>query len=150
MFKSLFDKKENQQILDRINRLTPKSTALWGKMNATQMLAHCQVAPLVAFGEKKLKRGIVGFLFGRLAKKSLLKSEPFGKNLPTGPDFIIKQTLDFEEERLKLILLVKRFADFGPDSLSNEPHPFFGKLTKQEWDILNYKHLDHHLRQFGV
>ncbi len=34
--------------------------------------------------------------------------------------------------------------------LSKDPHPFFGNLNSEEWDTLNWKHLDHHLRQFGV
>ncbi|MFD1127776.1 DUF1569 domain-containing protein [Paenibacillus provencensis] len=29
------------------------------------------------------------------------------------------------------------------------PHPFFGKLTSEEWSIGLYKHLDHHLKEFG-
>jgi hypothetical protein len=147
---SLFNLDDNQAILNRIYLLQANNKAKWGKMNVSQMLAHCQVPPQIAFGEKKIKRSFLGILFGGMVKRSLMKPGPFKQNLPTAPDFVMNGEKNFEEEKIKLAKLVKRFAEQGPDAIVNEPHPFFGKLTKQEWDILNWKHLDHHLRQFGV
>lgn len=148
--KSLFDTKTNEEIISRINLLTTDSKNQWGKMSVSQMVTHAQRPLLVAFGELKLKRGLIGILFGTMAKKSLVKPEPFKRNLPTDPNFIVREQREFEQEKQKLIELVKRFAASGPAGLSQEPHPFFGKLTVAEWDILQAKHLDHHLRQFGV
>ena len=70
--KSLFNKAENDAIINRINQLNNNSTAVWGKMDAAQMLAHCQVPLKVAFGEVKLKRGLIGILFGGLAKRKMV------------------------------------------------------------------------------
>lgn len=148
--KSLFNPTENQEILNRINKLTPGSQAQWGKMNVSQMLSHCQVALKVAFGDMKLKQNIIGFLFGGISRKVLTKPEPFKRNLPTDKNFIVTHSPNFEEEKKKLIELVQRFAQSGPEGLTSEKHPFFGKLTVKEWDILQWKHLDHHLQQFGV
>jgi hypothetical protein len=148
--KSLFDPDVNKEILERIDKLTPDAQAQWGKMNISQMLTHAQRPLKVAYGELLLKRGLIGLLFGGLAKKSLLKPEPFKKNLPTDPNFVVKDTRVFEEEKENLRSLVIRFAKNGPDGLTKDPHPFFGKLTVEEWDVLQWKHLDHHLRQFGV
>ncbi len=147
---SLFDKETNREIITRINQLTPETKNSWGKMSVSQMVSHAQRPLLVAFGDLKLKRGILGILFGNMAKKSMVKPEPFKKNMPTDPHFIVKEHGPFEEEKQKLIGLVKRFATEGPDGITKETHPFFGKLTVEEWDILQVKHLDHHLRQFGV
>ena len=47
-------------------------------------------------------------------------------------------------------VLIDRFAAAGPKGCTTHPHSFFGPLTPDEWAILMYKHLDHHLRQFGV
>lgn len=149
--KSLFQKSDNQEMIDRINKLTPSTPNLWGKMNVSQMLRHCQRPLEVAFGEMKLKKTFIGMLFGGIAKKKLTGSwEPFQKNLPTDKNFIVADIYDFDREKQTLIELVKRFADNGPAAITNEPHPFFGKLTTNEWDILQWKHLDHHLRQFGA
>jgi hypothetical protein len=104
----------------------------------------------VAFEELKLKRGIIGILFGSMARKKLTGPEPFGKNLPTDKHFIITGQPDFEKERANLINYVQRFTKTGPAGITREAHPFFGKMTSQEWDALMFKHIDHHLRQFGV
>ncbi len=148
--RSLFKPADNQYMIDRINKLTVETKPLWGKMNAAQMLAHAQVPLKVAYGNVKLKRGLIGMLFGGIAKKKLVGEQEFQKNLPTDKNFIIKDTPDFEESRNGLTQLVHQFVSSGPSGLTKDPHPFFGKLNVQEWDILMWKHLDHHLRQFSV
>ncbi len=148
--KSVFNPADNAEIIERINKLTPTTPALWGKMNAAQMLTHCQPFIRIAIGELKLKRAFIGLIFGKMAKKKILADGPLEKNMPTLPQAKITWDVDFEEEKAKLIELVARLPKLGYDGLINEPHPFFGKLTNQEWDQLNTKHLDHHLSQFGV
>ena len=146
---NLFTPLANQQMVDRINALTPDTRALWGKMTVAQMLAHCQEPLYVALGEKHLKGGIMAFLFGKIAKKQLVKDTPFKRNLPTAPGFIVKTEKNFSEEKNKLVDLVQRFGKNDPEEIAKRPHPFFGKLNAEEWNLLQYKHLDHHLRQFG-
>ncbi len=149
--KSLFNPSDNNHIVERINKLTHNSQPAWGKMNVGQMLAHCQVPLRAAYGEVKTSRGLIGILFGGMAKKKYInKDMPFEKNLPTDKLFIMTTEKEFEEEKSKLIPLVKRFATQGANGITTEPHPFFGKMTADEWDRLQAKHLDHHLRQFGV
>ena len=148
--KSLFNERDSNEIINRISTLTSEIKPQWGKMSAAQMMAHVQMPLKVAVGEVKLKRGLIGILFGRIAKNKLAGEVPFSRNLPTDKNFIIRNQPGFEEERQLLVSIVRRFQQLGPDGLSKEPHPFFGKLTVQEWDNLMWKHLDHHLRQFSV
>ena len=147
---SLFNPTENSQMIQRINKLTSSTQAQWGKMNVAQMLAHTHIALQSALGEVKIKRSFLGVLVGGMAKKKLLNDEPFKKNLPTDKRFVIADQRNFDQEKKSLVGAVQRFAQMGPNGLPQEPHPFFGKLSTQEWDKLMWKHLDHHLRQFGA
>ena len=148
---SLFNASDNKAIIDRINSLSASTKAEWGKMSVDQMLTHAQRPLKVAFGELKLKRTFVGMLFGNMAKKKLARGEePFSKNLPTDKNFVVTDRHDVDIEKKNLIALVQRFAQVGPGGITKDPHPFFGTMTTQEWDTLMWKHLDHHLRQFGV
>jgi hypothetical protein len=149
--KSLFNSADNKELINRINSLTPSSQAQWGKMNVSQMLAHSQEPLKVAHGELKLKRSIMAVLLGGVFKRKLTKDEqPFSRNLPTDKAFIVVDQKEFEQEKNKLVKLVEKFVQAGPAGITKEAHPFFGKMTPKEWDILQWKHLDHHLNQFGV
>jgi hypothetical protein len=147
---SIFDKTDNAEFIKRINSLRADTQPLWGTMSVAQMLPHCGVAIRIAFGEPLLKRGLFGILFGGYIKKSIMKDEPFKQNSPTAKPFIIKDPKTFIEEKEALIKLIKRFADERQSVLRKNPHPVFGSMTSKEWDKLMCKHLDHHLRQFGV
>jgi len=147
--KSVFNPADNAELIERIDKLTPSSRALWGKMSVSQMLAHCQMIIKVALGELQLKRGLMGFLFGRIALKQIVSDQPLKANLPTFKEAKMSAGKDFDTEKAALKGYVERFTA-GPEVISKDPHPFFGPLTIAEWDILQVKHLDHHLRQFGV
>jgi hypothetical protein len=137
-------------ISKRINSLSPHSTRLWGKMSVSQMLAHCQRPFAVALDRETSKRGIASYLFGPIVKRSFLRTEHTRKNLPTAPGFKITNEPEFEEERGKLLADLHQFLAIGKDKLGVKVHPFFGPMTESEWYELMYKHLDHHLKQFGV
>ena len=145
--KNLFDTTVKQELFNRMNTLTPQSQALWGKMNVAQMLAHCQMPLGVATGKHKLKRNFFLSLIGPMFKKQLFNDKPFKRNLPTDKSFIIANPQEFEKEKRNLIDMINSFS---VDSMSGEKHPFFGKLTNDEWSKGTWKHLDHHLIQFGV
>lgn len=147
---SLFSSSDSQQILDRIGRLGPQSKPQWGKMDVVRMLAHCQAPLRVATGDLVLKRSLIGMLFGGMAKKSLLSPKPWKPNMPTAPEFLVKEPREFARERETLVELVQRFTANGPEGLTKHPHPFFGELSVEQWDALMWRHLDHHLRQFGA
>ena len=145
--KNLFDATGKQEIIDRINKLTPQSQRQWGKMDVAQMLAHCQMPLGVATGKHKLKGSGFLKLIGPLLKGLLFNNKPFKKNLGTDKSFIMTTPKEFEKEKSGLIQMIN---DFSASSMTDEPHPIFGKLTKEQWSKGTWKHLDHHLMQFGV
>ena len=148
--KSIFDTQTNSELLGRLEKLTPQSQPLWGKMNVSQMLWHCQQPHNVAMGVLPLKKGLMGFLFGKMAKNGFLKNMAFSKNSPTHPKFKINSTPDFEAEQKMLANQVKAFGEKGPNLITLKKHPFFGVMSDEEWGNLLGIHLDHHLTQFGV
>lgn len=139
-----------REITERINNLRADSARKRGKMNVAQMLAHCSVAMENSLGDRIIKQGLMGKIFGALAKKSMMGPKPAKAGMPTDPNFVVQGDEDFATEQQRLANLVSRFATTDADTLARNQHPFFGKMTADDWGILNYKHLDHHLRQFGV
>ncbi len=101
--KSLFNATDNDEIVDRINRLRSNSKSEWGKMDVAQVLAHLQVPMTVAFGEAAFKRPIMGYIFGKIAMKQLMSGKSWQKNLPTDKHFVVREKRNLEEERKKLI-----------------------------------------------
>ena len=106
--KSVFNEADNAEFIGRINKLTPASQAIWGKMNVSQMLAHCQVIIKVALGELQLKRGLMGVLFGNMAKKQILNDQPLKHSMPTFKQAKIVSEKGFEAEKAGLIELIKK------------------------------------------
>ena len=147
--KSIFNKADNQEIIARINSLSSDSQALWGKMSMDQMLKHINDAILVSFNEKPLKVPFVFKILGRLLKGSVLKKPEFAKNSPTAKEFKYEENFDFETIKNELISNFSRFQQ-GEQAITCKNHPFWGKMNAEDWNTLQWKHVDHHLRQFGV
>jgi len=147
--KTVFDATTREGLISRINSLDEKKAALWGKMNAYQMVKHCRQWEEMISGELPCKRSFAGRIFGKIALKGFLKDDsPPGRNTPTAPELKVKENSgDFTSEKNNWILLIEKNAHFSnPDFI----HPFFGKMTKEQIGCLSYKHIDHHLRQFGA
>jgi hypothetical protein len=146
--KNLFDATVKEAIIGRINKLTPQSQAKWGKMDVAQMLAHCQQPMGVALDGKVIKANWFLKLILPLFKSKLWDDKPYKEGLPTDKSFIMTgQEKDFEKEKASLLNMVTRYAEVN---IKSDRHPVFGKLTKEQWSKATWKHLDHHLRQFGV
>ena len=147
----MFDAANVKEMKRRLESLRPDSPRIWGSMTAAQMVAHCCRGMEMATGDNKLPRVFVGWILGPLVKNMALKEgEPMRRNSPTAPALVVKDDPDFEAERERLCGLIDRFAGGGPVACTTHPHAFFGKLTPEQWSMLVYKHLDHHLRQFGA
>lgn len=154
MMKTLLDPAVAEDVKQRILRLAPDSQRQWGKMTLPHTLAHCTSGVQMAMGTLNPKRvSFPASLLGPLIKPLVLRGDtPLRRNSPSSPELFSPDSAQcsFERERAALIAAVDAFAGNGAAGCSQHPHPFFGRLKPQEWAILVYKHLDHHLRQFGV
>lgn len=148
---NLFEPATRQTIMERLSRLTPGAARHWGKMEPAQMLAHCTAAMQVATGELPRKQPFLFKLIAPFARSSFLSEhKPFGKNSPTDPAFVVSDSRDFEREKARLTATVERFSESGPGEAGKHEHSFLGRITGEQWGVVMYKHLDHHLRQFGA
>ncbi|CAN1560210.1 Protein of unknown function DUF1569 [Flavobacteriaceae bacterium] len=145
---SIFDKAENEAIIARINSLTPDSKALWGKMTVDQMCKHCTSAINVAFDKQDVKVNFLMRFLGKMLKNKVFNSE-FGKNSPTAKEFVFTNQYDLEIAKKEFVESFNQFAK-GQQTIKVMDHPFWGKMTYEDWDKLMWKHVDHHLKQFGV
>jgi uncharacterized protein DUF1569 len=149
--KNLFEAATVKEVKERIARLRPDSERLWGKMKPAQAVAHCAAGLEWAVGDTVPPRMLLGRIIGRMVKPMLLRNEePMRRNSPTVKSLVVDNERDLRTEQERLCGLIDRFAAAGPEGCTTHPHSFFGRLTPEEWATLMYKHLDHHLRQFGV
>jgi len=151
--KTVFDKTVRNELLNRVQQLHGNSKAQWGKMDVVQMARHCNKWNSWVLGKGNYrnhvyKQDLLGKIFGQMALRSNTKNEkPMGKNMPAGA-FVIKQTGgNLETEKAQWAQLVGEYAHYANDRFV---HDFFGKMSKEQIGIFAYKHLDHHLRQFGA
>jgi len=149
--KSIFEEQAFREIISRIDNLSPENLAKWGKMDVTQMLKHCQKPIRLAFGEEKVEKPnfLIRVLI-RFMKPTLYNDKPWKQGLPTAKEFVIKNTENFDNEKLKLKDSVKRIHESESYFVPSKEHPIFGEMTAWMWGQSAYKHLDHHLKQFGV
>ena len=143
----MFDPAVRQDIIDRINKLTAQTQHKWGRMNVAQMLSHVQLPISCAYGTHQVKGSFLLRLVGPLFKSILYNEKPYKQSLPTDPSYIVVDEKDFEAEKQGLLDKLDRFDQ---KNIVVENHPVWGKLTKEQWSKATWKHLDHHLKQFGV
>ncbi|WP_172198700.1 DUF1569 domain-containing protein [Saccharibacillus qingshengii] len=147
---NLFESSAMQEIRLRIERLSPDARPLWGKMNPAQMLAHCSAFQDIATGESTVPRSGLGRVIGRFAKPVFYNDKPLPLNMSTIPAILMDGERKFNPEKERLLRQIERLGEKGPQSCEKQMHPFFGRLSAEEWGKGLYKHLDHHLKQFGV
>lgn len=148
---NIFSTEISDQIIERINSLTPDTQPLWGKMNVSQMLAHCNVTYEMVYENKHPKPNFfMGFILKTLVKGKVTNEVPYKRSMQTAPAFIMKDDKDFEAEKVRLIRYIKRTQELGRKYFNMKASLSFGKLSANEWNNMFYKHLDHHLSQFGV
>ena len=149
---NVFDAKDAQEYINRINNLSPETPKKWGKMSVNQVLAHLNVAYDLTFTPEKFPKPnfIAKFLLSKFVKPKITNEIPYKPSLPTSPVFIIADERNFEEEKAKLIGNIQRVQQLGKEAFEGKQNINFGKMTAQGWNNMFAKHLNHHLDQFGV
>jgi hypothetical protein len=149
--KNIFNQEVVTELINRIDKLTPTTKQLWGKMSVAQMLAHCNVTYEFVYEDKHPKPNpFMKFILKTFVKKEVVSDIPYKKSLRTAPVFIMNEDKDFDYEKNRLIIFIKRTQELGEAYFDGKESRSFGKLSKTEWNNMFYKHLDHHLNQFGV
>jgi len=154
MMKNLFDPVSAGDVKKRIMDVHPESERQWGQMTLPQTLAHCTSGLQMAMGNIVPRRApFPASILGKLIKPLVINGDtPMRRNSPSAPELFTADPAqcNFERERTQLIAAIDTFTTSGASCCSKHPHPFFGPLKPEQWAILMYKHLDHHLRQFGA
>lgn len=149
--KNVFHLTDKSEILYRINKLTPDTQRKWGKMTVSQMLAHLNVSYEMIYESNHPKPNfLMKFILKSFIKGMVINDQPYKRNGKTAPAFVIKEDKDFETERTRLINYVDKTQELGVAYFDGKESHSFGVLNISEWNNMLYKHLDHHLSQFGV
>jgi len=149
--KTIFQEQTAKELIARLEKLTPATTPLWGKMNAAQMLAHCNVSYEMVYDNKhKAPNGFVKLMLKLFVKDMVVGDKPYKKNGQTAPAFLIKDQKDFEKEKARLIAYIKKTQELGETYFEGKESLSFGKLSSAQWNTMFQKHLEHHANQFGI
>ncbi|AEV32861.1 Protein of unknown function (DUF1569) [Owenweeksia hongkongensis DSM 17368] len=150
-YPDIFTKEVSDEIVERIGKLTPETQPQWGKMSVGQMLAHCCVTYEMVYTDKFPKpKGVVKFMLKVFVKNTVVGPAPYKRNSRTAPAFLITGSKDFDAEKARLIGYIRQTQELGGAHFGNKESLSFGKLRTDQWNTMFYKHLDHHLNQFGV
>jgi Protein of unknown function (DUF1569) len=144
-------KKVSDEIIARINQLTPSTQPKWGKMNVAQMLAHCNVTYEMVFDNIHPKPNVfMRFILKAIVKRNVVNETPYPQSVRTAPQFVITDEKEFEAEKQRLVSYIQQVQGLGEAHFDGLASHSFGPLNKTEWNNLFYKHLNHHLTQFGA
>ncbi|MEY3398550.1 MAG: hypothetical protein RL220_1144 [Bacteroidota bacterium] len=152
MIKDIFSQEVAQEVISRINKLQPDTPRQWGKMDVSQMLAHCNVTYGYTYEPEKFQRpnAFKRFILKAIVKPYVTGPKPYKAGVHTAPDFIIRDAREFQLEKEKLVANIEKTQKLGSAFFEGKENFSFGKMSADQWNTLFYKHLDHHLRQFGV
>lgn len=149
--KNIFTKEVTTEVVERIETLTSETQPIWGKMSVAQMLAHCCVTYEMVYTDKHARpNAFTKFMMRTLIKNIVTSEKPYVKNGRTARQFLIVDEKDFISEKKRLIDFITQTQELGEQEFEGKESHSFGKLTAKEWNNMFYKHLDHHLKQFGV
>ena len=149
--KDIFTKTVTDEVISRLHKLEPSTQPNWGKMNVGQMLAHCNVSYEMVYDNKHPKpKGFKKWMMKTIVKNFVVNEKPFKKNGKTPPQFLMTDEKDFTAEKNRLINYLTKTQELGATHFDNKESHSFGSLSKNQWNNMFYKHIDHHLTQFEV
>ncbi len=146
---SLRSEHTRAEVVARIFALNPESSGLWGEMSTARVLPHLADAMRLAFEDGEVVTADADAPFAAKRREWIHEWPwPEGK-AKSPPEGMKTQPTNWETDVASLVDSIERFANLNPEELAAS-HPLFGRMTLNDWDALMFKHLDHHLRQFGV
>ena len=148
MADSIFDPAARAALLARVDGLDATAPARWGKFTAPRMLSHLISAVRMALGEEPCKDR-PSFLSNRLVRYLVIHVLPFPRGAPTAREMLARAPESWAADVAAVKGLIERAAANGPGGTWAR-HPAFGDLSGHDWGVLIYKHVQHHLTQFGA
>jgi hypothetical protein len=146
--KSVWNARDQRDLHDRITRLTTSTPGRWGKFTAPQMVMHLCDSLRMASGEMVIPLRNMALRYTPI-KEVVIYWAPFPRNAPTAPELLTRPPSEWRADIAELQSRLDDFVRRG-ESAATAVHPAFGHLTPKQWGVLVYRHMDHHLRQFGV
>ena len=147
--KTIWETGRQQEIRDRVARLRPDARGVWGKLSAPAMVCHLADSLKMALGDLPVAPKHMPIRYPPL-KQFIIYVAPFPKSAPTAPELLTRSPAAWQADLSELQALVDRLVARGRESSPWPEHPAFGKLSHRAWGVLTYRHMDHHLRQFGA
>ena len=147
--RSIWRESNRRELVTRLGRLSSESPARWGKFNCPAMLAHVNDALRMPLGEVTAEPKKVPIRFFPL-KQLFIYALPFPKGVPTAPVLLTRcASAVFQDEVRTFDQLLQRLGERS-EQTTWPPHPVFGSMSRRDWGVLGYRHIDHHFTQFGA
>ena len=147
MPKPLHDPEVYAATRKRVESLSASASRQWGKMTIDQMLWHVNLSMREAVGDYKAQ--VEPLPVPKVVLRWAIINAPWGRGARTRPDMYAKATYDFNAQKAECLALMDRIV--GKSLTAEWPESAtMGKMTGQHWSKLTARHLDHHLKQFGV
>jgi hypothetical protein len=145
---SIWDESTRHQLLTRLDGLAADTPSRWGKFTCPGMLAHLNDSLRMSLGELTPAPKHLPIRFFPL-KQLIIYVLPFPKGAPTAPELIARrETAVWSGELTGFRELLGRLAA-KPAAGPWPDHPAFGRMSRTDWGVLVYKHVNHHFTQFG-
>ena len=150
--KSVYTPQHLAELIARIDTLSPESRRRWGRMTVHQAVCHLNDFLKASLGDRPLAQRPVGLSRRILSFIAFTLPLPWPKGLPTSPEVDAERggtpPATFEVDVRELKALLERFARTEGKGLG--PHYAWGEMGRGAWGRYGYRHVDHHLRQFGA
>ena len=150
--KSIFNPSDVQDLRRRLAALTPQSTRRWGRMTAHQAVCHLNDWFKGLLGDRPIPGNDPGLGIKIVRFIAFNTPTPWLRGFPTSPMQDQEKggtpPADFEADVAELGALMMRFAETGGVGLL--PHNRWGNMSPGMWGRYGFRHVNHHLRQFGL
>jgi hypothetical protein len=146
--KSIWQDQHREEINDRVGRVSWDRPGAWGKFTAPKMICHLADSLKMAMGDLPVAPKRLPIRYPPL-KQLIIYAAPFPKGAPTAPELLAREPREWANDVADVQALLARAASARTTETWPE-HPAFGRLSKRAWGVLIYRHMDHHLKQFGA